>query len=89
MIVANNPDRDPANAPTSVWLNGGPGSSSMLGLLAENGPCHVSTPTGRLVTHTDSRMQQINSDSNSTRLNEWSWNNEANMLYLDQPVQVP
>lgn len=62
--------KDPANAPLSIWINGGPGSSSMLGLLRENGPCF------------------INSDSNSTYLNEWSWNNEVNMLYLDQPVQV-
>jgi carboxypeptidase C (cathepsin A) len=30
----------------------------------------------------------VNSDSNSTRISEWSWNNEVNMLYLDQPVQV-
>ena len=62
--------KDPQNAPLSVWLNGGPGSSSMLGLLVENGPCFV------------------NHDSNSTYLNEWSWNNEVNMLYIDQPVQV-
>ncbi|KAI0809456.1 carboxypeptidase S1 [Xylaria sp. FL0064] len=62
--------KDPANAPLSIWLNGGPGSSSLLGLFAENGPCYV------------------NSDSNSTRLSEWSWNNEVNMLYIEQPVQV-
>ncbi|KAH7087730.1 Alpha/Beta hydrolase protein [Paraphoma chrysanthemicola] len=62
--------KDPANAPLSIWMNGGPGSSSMVGLLRENGPCI------------------INPDSNSTTLNEWSWNNEVNMLYLDQPVQV-
>ncbi|KAF7194192.1 Carboxypeptidase S1-like B [Pseudocercospora fuligena] len=62
--------KDPANAPLSLWMNGGPGASSMLGLLVENGPCYV------------------NSDSNSTRLSEWSWNNEVNMLYLDQPVQT-
>ncbi|RMZ16090.1 hypothetical protein D0862_01388 [Hortaea werneckii] len=62
--------KDPLNAPLSIWMNGGPGSSSMLGLFVENGPCFV------------------NPDSNSTYLSDWSWNNEVNMLYLDQPVQV-
>ncbi|KAF2667173.1 putative serine carboxypeptidase [Microthyrium microscopicum] len=62
--------KDPANAPLSIWMNGGPGSSSMIGLLQENGPCSV------------------NRDSNSTTLNPWSWNQEVNMLYIDQPVQT-
>ncbi|KAI4140362.1 MAG: hypothetical protein L6R39_005830, partial [Caloplaca ligustica] len=62
--------KDPANAPLSIWMNGGPGSSSMIGLLTENGPC------------------MINNDSNSTTLNPWSWNNEVNMLYIDEPNQV-
>jgi len=62
--------KDPSTAPLSIWLNGGPGGSSMMGLLQENGPCFVGN------------------DSNSTYLNPWSWNNEVNMLYLDQPVQV-
>ncbi|KAF2649970.1 putative carboxypeptidase S1 [Lophiostoma macrostomum CBS 122681] len=30
----------------------------------------------------------INRDSNSTTLNEWSWNNNVNMLYIDEPVEV-
>ncbi|PSR84070.1 carboxypeptidase S1 [Coniella lustricola] len=62
--------KDPVNAPLAIWLNGGPGGSSMMGLLEENGPCFVT------------------SDSKSTYLNEWSWNNEVNMLYIDQPNQV-
>lgn len=62
--------KDPANAPLSIWMNGGPGSSSMLGALQENGPC------------------MVNDDSNSTYLNSWSFNNEVNMLYIDQPDQT-
>ncbi|EXJ73921.1 carboxypeptidase D [Cladophialophora psammophila CBS 110553] len=30
----------------------------------------------------------VNPDSNSTTLNPWSWNNEVNMLYIDQPLQI-
>lgn len=30
----------------------------------------------------------VGNDSNSTYLNPWSWNNEVNLLYIDQPVQV-
>lgn len=59
-----------AEAPLAIWLNGGPGSSSLIGLLRENGPCFVAD------------------DSATTYLNPWSWNNEANMLYIDQPAQV-
>ncbi|PSS00843.1 Alpha/Beta hydrolase protein [Coniella lustricola] len=62
--------KDPHHAPLSIWLNGGPGGSSMLGMLSEHGPC------------------MINADSNSSRLNPWAWNNEVNMLFIDQPVQV-
>ncbi|KEY72980.1 hypothetical protein S7711_04653 [Stachybotrys chartarum IBT 7711] len=57
---------DPENAPTSLYLGGGPGASSFDGM--SNFPCF------------------INADSNSTTLNQHSWNNHVNMLYIDQPV---
>ena len=62
--------KDPANSPLAIFIQGGPGFSSLISVGSENGPCF------------------INEDSNSTRLNPWSWNNEVNMLYIDQPVQT-
>lgn len=62
--------KNPANSPLSVWLQGGPGSPTVVAAISENGPCSV------------------NNDSATTELNPWSWNNEVNMLYIDQPVQT-
>ncbi|KAJ8521695.1 hypothetical protein ONZ45_g1632 [Pleurotus djamor] len=62
----NNPD----TAPLALWFNGGPGSSSMIGLFQENGPCRITNDSSRVV------------------LNPFSWNTNANILFIDQPVGV-
>ncbi|KAI1631479.1 carboxypeptidase S1 [Biscogniauxia mediterranea] len=60
---------NPQDAPLVIWMNGGPGASSMFGLFTENGPC------------------AINEDM-APETNNWSWNTNYNLLYVDQPVQT-
>jgi len=59
-----------ATDPVVIWLTGGPGCSSQLALMTENGPC---TPTA---------------DGQSTVNNPFSWNNNANIMWIDQPADV-
>ncbi|KAL8364791.1 hypothetical protein RB595_003864 [Gaeumannomyces hyphopodioides] len=51
---------DPKNAPLTVWMNGGPGASSMPGLFNENGPCFVNN---------DSSTTRLNPTSWNTKSN--------------------
>ncbi|KAI9033853.1 Alpha/Beta hydrolase protein [Phycomyces nitens] len=60
----------PAEDPLVLWLNGGPGCSSLTGLFMELGPCTVNLP------------------GNDTIPNKYSWNNNANVIFLDQPINV-
>lgn len=60
----------PVTDPLLLWLNGGPGSSSLTGLFMELGPCAVD-PTGSHIIR-----------------NEYSWNSRANVIFLDQPINV-
>lgn len=65
--------RDPAKDDVMMWINGGPGCSSAMGLLMELGPCSI---------------DMKNASSNGTLWNPHSWNAEANIFFLDQPVGV-
>ncbi|KAG5252675.1 serine carboxypeptidase [Salix suchowensis] len=63
-------ETDPASKPLVLWLNGGPGCSSVgAGAFSEHGPFRPS-------------------DGGSLVRNDYSWNKEANMLYLESPAGV-
>ena len=63
----------PETAPLTVWLNGGPGSSSMVGFFNEVGPCEV---------------VQTTDGSYGTQYRMYGWDRASNMLFIDQPNQV-
>jgi vitellogenic carboxypeptidase-like protein len=62
-------DKDTGSIPLVIWLNGGPGASSLAGLFLENGPVHIR-----------------NDYLGTIKRNYHSWNDEAHLLYWDQPV---
>lgn len=63
----------PESAPLTIWLNGGPGSSSMVGLFNEVGPCEV---------------VQMSDGTYGTQSRAWGWDRSSNILFIDQPSQV-
>lgn len=65
--------QDPQSAPLTIWLSGGPGTSSMFGMFNEVGPCQV---------------VQLEDGSYGTQVNTWGWDRSSNMLFIDQPNQV-
>lgn len=60
---------DPKNDPVVLWLNGGPGCSSLTGLFMELGPSSITEDV-------------------KVKYNPSSWNANASVIFLDQPVNV-
>ena len=60
---------DPENDPVVLWLNGGPGCSSLTGLFMELGPSSIT-------------------EDIEVKYNPASWNANASVIFLDQPVNV-
>lgn len=61
-----------------LWLNGGPGSSSLIGLLTEN---------GQIVTNDESLTNEVDGVP-QVFLNPYSWSSLANVIYLESPKGV-
>jgi carboxypeptidase C (cathepsin A) len=64
----------PEQAPLTIYLNGGPGGSSMTSLFLENGPCE-------LVPRDEDGYYR-------TVPRPWGWDRSSNILYIDQPTHV-
>ena len=60
----------PETDPLMLWLNGGPGCSSLFGMLAEIGPVISGNFEGKF------------------KVNPYSWNKNANLLFIEQPAGV-
>lgn len=62
---------DPLTAPVAIWLQGGPGASSLFGLLELHGPFQSVFDANNNVVATP---------------NEHAWTKVANVIYIDNPV---
>ncbi|WP_367140352.1 MULTISPECIES: S10 family serine carboxypeptidase-like protein [Streptomyces] len=58
-----------SETPLLIWLNGGPGASSLLGLFLENGPLSIG-----------------DDDAGTISVASSTWNQEAHVVYWDQPI---
>ncbi|KAI8098799.1 prepro-carboxypeptidase Z [Halteromyces radiatus] len=51
--------KNPEKAPLTVWLNGGPGCSSMIGLWQELGPCRVNQDGTKAIYNEEGSWNQV------------------------------
>ncbi|CAH8312079.1 unnamed protein product [Eruca vesicaria subsp. sativa] len=66
-------ERNPEEDPLLLWLSGGPGCSSIHGLLFENGPLTM-------------KFEVYNGTLPSLVSTTYSWTKTTSIIYLDQPV---
>ena len=70
---------DPKTAPTIVWMQGGPGGSSLIGLLTENGPITLNDYSTRTAAFNSTKIPTVFT-------NDFSWNILGNILYVEHPA---
>nr|VDD63071.1 unnamed protein product [Brassica oleracea] len=66
-------ERNPEEDPLLLWLSGGPGCSSISGLLFENGPLTM-------------KLDAYNGSLPSLVSTTYSWTKTSSIIFLDQPV---
>merc|ERR1712018_1125374 len=64
-------DAEPSDAPVVIWLQGGPGGSSLFGLLELHGPFTANYDENKNV---------------KAVMNPYAWTKKANVIYIDNPV---
>ncbi|CAK9093150.1 Carboxypeptidase Y homolog A [Durusdinium trenchii] len=65
-------------SPLILWMTGGPGCSSILAMLSENGPCRPKEKFKNEQGHDEWKLEH----------NPFSWTEAASVLWVDQPAQV-
>ncbi|KAK7256191.1 hypothetical protein RIF29_29629 [Crotalaria pallida] len=65
----------PSKDPVVLWLNGGPGCSSLDGFVYEHGPFNFEKPKKKGILP-------------KLQLNPYSWSKVSNIIYLDSPSGV-
>jgi carboxypeptidase C (cathepsin A) len=72
-------DADATSKPLVLWLNGGPGATSLIGAFTE---------LGQLIFNRDSTATVETPAAPSLFRNPLSWTTSANVLYLENPAGV-
>lgn len=75
---------DPNDDTLVVWLNGGPGCSSLGGALFEHGPVTIPLTRAGSMGFADDQKNSTTTDRLGS--NPYAWTHATAMLYVEQPV---
>ncbi len=81
-------EKEPASDPLVLWLNGGPGCSSLEGFFYEHGPFTVADAHAPPNINFAGDASANAGESDKLVRNPWSWSRAANVLYIEAPAGV-
>jgi hypothetical protein len=71
-------ENDPSNDPITLWVQGGPGGSSMIGLFTEIGPFVLNDQSGAVP----------DGDAPTLFRNEHTWTKNSSVIFWESPAPV-